>query len=230
MKVCEIFETIQGEGLYTGAITTFIRFMGCSLLCPKCDTAYAQKVASDSPEVGPPYIIDKMLDINPNVRHVCITGGEPLEQPARELDILLKSISLWHGSRNLESITIETNGARSIAAFVNQPYRRILSFSVDYKPPSTGKTQNMIVQNYMHLTNRDVIKFVCADDGDVDCAFGLIRMLADKNTCQAIMLFHADGGRPEQWLSKLILRKGTLFTNRFDIRLGVQLHKFYKVK
>lgn len=33
--------TIQGEGYWTGALVDFIRFYGCPVGCPWCDTGYA---------------------------------------------------------------------------------------------------------------------------------------------------------------------------------------------
>lgn len=41
MKVNEIFSSIDGEGLTTGALATFVRLTGCNLRCSYCDTAYA---------------------------------------------------------------------------------------------------------------------------------------------------------------------------------------------
>lgn len=36
----EIYESIQGEGLYTGVPTIFIRLQGCPLRCTWCDSKY----------------------------------------------------------------------------------------------------------------------------------------------------------------------------------------------
>ncbi|UPT14757.1 7-carboxy-7-deazaguanine synthase QueE [Buchnera aphidicola] len=36
----EIFQTIQGEGSYTGTPSIFIRLQGCPVHCPWCDTKY----------------------------------------------------------------------------------------------------------------------------------------------------------------------------------------------
>lgn len=36
-NVCEIFETLQGEGRYSGRPALFIRLHGCNLKCPFCD-------------------------------------------------------------------------------------------------------------------------------------------------------------------------------------------------
>ena len=41
MKVIEIFDSIDGEGLRTGQTASFIRLAGCNLRCTYCDTLYA---------------------------------------------------------------------------------------------------------------------------------------------------------------------------------------------
>ena len=40
MKITEIFQSIQGEGKYTGYPMTFIRTSGCTRKCSFCDTPY----------------------------------------------------------------------------------------------------------------------------------------------------------------------------------------------
>ena len=41
MKVCEIFKSIEGEGLRTGLAAVFVRLHGCNLRCSYCDSMYA---------------------------------------------------------------------------------------------------------------------------------------------------------------------------------------------
>lgn len=75
MRIAEIFQSIQGEGLLTGTPSVFVRASGCNLRCWFCDTPYA----SWRPE-GEDLAVDDILD---EVRrfeaaHVVITGGEPM--------------------------------------------------------------------------------------------------------------------------------------------------------
>lgn len=37
-QVNEIFTSVQGEGVYTGTLATFIRLQGCTVGCPWCDS------------------------------------------------------------------------------------------------------------------------------------------------------------------------------------------------
>ena len=41
-KINEIFYSLQGEGYYTGTPAVFIRFSGCNLKCPFCDTQHEE--------------------------------------------------------------------------------------------------------------------------------------------------------------------------------------------
>ena len=73
LRIAEIFESIQGEGLLTGTPSTFIRVSGCNLRCSWCDTPYA----SWNPE-GPTLTVDEILEQVGSPSHVVLTGGEPM--------------------------------------------------------------------------------------------------------------------------------------------------------
>ncbi|MBO8477106.1 MAG: 7-carboxy-7-deazaguanine synthase QueE, partial [Bacteroidetes bacterium] len=40
-RINEIFYSLQGEGYFTGTPSVFIRFSGCNLKCPFCDTDHS---------------------------------------------------------------------------------------------------------------------------------------------------------------------------------------------
>jgi 7-carboxy-7-deazaguanine synthase len=75
LRIAEIFTSIQGEGIWTGVPSTFIRISGCNLRCIWCDTKYA----SWNPE-GPTLGICEVAEEaeRAGVEHVVLTGGEPL--------------------------------------------------------------------------------------------------------------------------------------------------------
>ena len=79
-RVSEIFTSIEGEGIFVGKKTLFIRFSGCHLKCRWCDTKYALPLDS-----GTEYQIDEIEDLiirelQPFTYKVNFTGGEPLLQ------------------------------------------------------------------------------------------------------------------------------------------------------
>ncbi len=145
--LAELFEGIQGEGLFAGYHHAFIRLAGCSLGCKYCDTRYAQKqdgpfrvlrgagtvikelesptsVATTVKELG------SLINSSSSISAVCVTGGEPLEQPVF-LGELLKAIEPFE-----VPILLETNGVE------HESLDRLLNLlgiiSIDIKLPSTS--------------------------------------------------------------------------------------------
>jgi 7-carboxy-7-deazaguanine synthase len=74
------WETIQGEGPFTGSPAVFIRLAGCNMNCPGCDTDYT----SNRETLTYVQIVDRVMDLRQSDKHTCrlvvITGGEPLRQ------------------------------------------------------------------------------------------------------------------------------------------------------
>jgi organic radical activating enzyme len=99
-RMREIFSTIQGEGRNTGLPATFIRFAGCNLNCPWCDTRRQAKDFLALPE-----IMAKVRKFRN--RAVIVTGGEPTMVVGIG-DVLkkLKDEGYW--------LALETNGLRAI--------------------------------------------------------------------------------------------------------------------
>ena len=104
-RVNEIFYTLQGEGAHSGIPAVFVRFSGCNLKCPWCDTEFA-----DYTEMSAEQIVKEMLcsyDTPNERRKMCVlTGGEPSLQVDKELIDALHTAGFY--------ICIETNGTRPL--------------------------------------------------------------------------------------------------------------------
>jgi 7-carboxy-7-deazaguanine synthase len=100
VKITEIFYSVQGEGVFTGMPSVFVRTSGCNLRCTWCDTPYT----SWSPEGVEMSVADVLAEVRrqPST-HVVVTGGEPMIQPA-----LVELTNALHDSGL--HITIETAG------------------------------------------------------------------------------------------------------------------------
>lgn len=105
LPVVEIFSSMQGEGIHTGAPATFIRLAGCNLQCSFCDTDF-----SFYSVMGFTEIFDQLLKYKN--RLVVITGGEPLIH-----EKLHDFINQLRGFLPDVLIEIETNGTIKIPEF-----------------------------------------------------------------------------------------------------------------
>ncbi len=91
MQVNEIFKSIQGEGPNFGKPAIFLRTAQCNLKCTWCDTKYTWdwKNYDFSKEVKE-MTIDEVKDAiaELEIKHLVITGGEPLLQQGDLADLL----------------------------------------------------------------------------------------------------------------------------------------------
>lgn len=72
-KINEIFYSLQGEGYYTGTPAVFIRFSGCNLQCPWCDTKHQEGEFLEDTEI----VSQAVACSGGTARMVVLTGGEP---------------------------------------------------------------------------------------------------------------------------------------------------------
>jgi 7-carboxy-7-deazaguanine synthase len=75
MKIAEIYRSIQGEGLLTGAPSVFVRASGCNLRCWFCDTPYTSWNAEGA-DMSTDEIVAQVEEWD--CPHVVLTGGEPM--------------------------------------------------------------------------------------------------------------------------------------------------------
>jgi len=123
LLVNEIFETIQGEGSFTGTPSIFVRLQGCPVGCPWCDTQHTWDVlpdkrisadiillkSADSPtyfETSSSGLLALLAEQKYTANHVVITGGEPCMYDLIELT----SAAIDKGF----SVQIETSGTYEV--------------------------------------------------------------------------------------------------------------------
>ncbi len=104
-KINEIFYSLQGEGHHTGYPSVFIRFSGCNLACPFCDTHHKDGI----------YMSDD--DIIRAVKlyradWIILTGGEPALWID---DDFVRTLKRATGKK----VAIETNGTRPVPPSVD---------------------------------------------------------------------------------------------------------------
>lgn len=118
----ELFETIQGEGVYTGIPAVFIRLQGCPVGCSWCDTKHTWEI-DGSKRVPFGDVICKTVASkswvnisadelalycknNFTAKHVVITGGEPCIYNLKPLCEILERFDF--------KVQVETSGTHPI--------------------------------------------------------------------------------------------------------------------
>lgn len=95
-KINEIFYSIQGEGCNAGKAAIFVRFSGCNLQCPFCDTEHETGTQMTAAEIC------AEICQHPTML-VVLTGGEPTLFLDKELCDAIHTTG--------KKIAIETNGS-----------------------------------------------------------------------------------------------------------------------
>jgi len=200
VKLTETFVSIQGEADTVGWPTLFIRLTGCPLRCSYCDTGYAFYGGEWRDVAG---LVE--LARASGVRHVCVTGGEPLAQKSCH-DLLTALCDAGF------DVSLETSGAMDVTQ-VDSRVSRV----VDIKTPDSGEADRNRLANLDVLAPGDQVKIVVCSRADYEWARELLRS-RERWPCQ-VLLSPSWGQLEPRQLAEWILE------DRLDARLQLQLHK-----
>ncbi|NCD09259.1 MAG: 7-carboxy-7-deazaguanine synthase QueE [Negativicutes bacterium] len=139
--IIEIFESVQGEGTFSGLGADFIRLAGCNLRCSWCDTQHSYDLASadllDVEEILTKWHFDQPI--------VVITGGEPTLYDLGPLVKALKARGKF--------VTLETNGTNPV----------LDEWGIDWVTVSPKPDSNYVIN-----CRANELKYVVDDDFKVD--------------------------------------------------------------
>lgn len=78
-------DTIQGEGISTGVVSSFLRLQGCTLECIWCDTLEVWKFGNEYSfdEIFKLWEDNNLIQKFKEGQHLILTGGSPLKQQNR---------------------------------------------------------------------------------------------------------------------------------------------------
>jgi 7-carboxy-7-deazaguanine synthase len=229
----QVAGTIQGEGKLVGVPSLFVRLAGCNLRCQwnlsdggisTCDTSYANDGTGFSTWHEVKEVVDVVINNLDNIRHVVITGGEPLLQK----DSLIEFCRLLKSKKNIH-ITIETNGtieAGPLDEFIDlYSVSPKLSNAVVVK---SGQLPLYDVQSFIdsvrRSSNKDLqIKFVVSDYSEEDKIKNFLDKFINWND-EDIMIMPA--GTTNEILHRsskpalaIAVKNGWRFTSRLHITL-----------
>ena len=140
------------------------------------------------------------------VRHVTVTGGEPLAQ--KPCKLLLKQLC----DAGYE-VSLETSGALD----VSQLDERVIKV-MDLKTPGSGEEARNLYSNLEQLTQQDQVKFVLCDAQDYVWAKQKLTEHALADRCEVLFSpshGELDPARLADWI----------LADRLPVRMQIQLHK-----
>lgn len=175
----EMFQTLQGEGYFTGVPAIFVRLQGCPVGCAWCDTKHtwdtlaerdiplinvlAKTAESDEWGVASSEdVLDIITRQRWTARHVVITGGEPCIHDLIPLTHLLEK----HGF----SCQIETSGTHDV--------RCTTSTWVTVSPKVNMRGGYGVLSEA--LTRADEIKHPVGRQRDIEALDALLATLEDS--------------------------------------------------
>lgn len=206
LLITEIFHSLQGETSLSGLRFAFIRLTGCNLRCGYCDSTYSFKGGRKMS------VAAILAEIEPyGVKHVLITGGEPLLQ--RNTPALVQSLN-----EAGYQVSIETHGEVAVAPLAGKA--RLI---MDIKTPGSKMCRGGFEKNLPFLGSNDEIKFVITSRSDYEWARNVIQTQLVGLPVREILLSPVIGSAgcdyDYQWLAEQILQ------DRLLVRLQLQLHK-----
>jgi len=129
-RITEVFESVQGEGLYLGEKQIFVRFFDCNLRCSYCDTK-----PNIFTEYEPTELFEEIKLYGNKYHSVSFTGGEPLLYK----DFLKETFKLTseYGHKHY----LETNG--TLYSELGELIDHIDIVAMDLKFPSSSGMGNL---------------------------------------------------------------------------------------
>ncbi|WPC72626.1 7-carboxy-7-deazaguanine synthase QueE [Vibrio porteresiae] len=219
-KVNEMFETIQGEGVFTGVPAVFVRLQECPVGCAWCDTKQTWD-ASPQDERSFDLILAKTAD-NPTwcsataqdiveryrtqgytAKHIVITGGEPCIYDLRPLTEAFEA----HGCR----CQIETSGTSEVITSPNT--------WVTVSPKVAMKGKLPVLDSALQRANE--IKHPVATDSDIENLDELLlRANVSAETVVALQPISQKPRATQLCIDTCIAR---------NWRLSIQTHKYLSI-
>ncbi|MDR1241103.1 MAG: 4Fe-4S cluster-binding domain-containing protein [Oscillospiraceae bacterium] len=212
LRLCQIFKSLSGEGLRSGYPATLVRFGGCNLSCRYCDTKYSWNYYHNTS-------VEEILG-DERVRSagfIIIAGGEPFYQ----CDEIFRLIGILAKSKIVE---IETNGVnlfdnikKLYGALDLSDYKKNIRICSDYKTEESDEYARGALDGFELLTEKDCIKVVVQDFGDVDLAEKLVVRFRRTNVLVSPCYGEIDPAK----LADYMIDK-----NYLNLKMQIQLNKF----
>lgn len=220
-RIAEVFDSIQGEGLYLGEKQLFVRFYGCNLSCKFCDTKLGRFM-----EYEPQELIDELKLYGNGFHSVSFTGGEPLLQKD-----FLKEVS-WMAADCGHLNYLETNG--TLPAELKEVIKHIDIVAMDIKLPSSTGMQELWLMHHRFLevaSSKEVfVKTIIGEETEEKDIRRAIELIKQVNNAVIMVLQPNSFHDIKKLKAKLDNFKGICMENRIISCVIPQMHKVIGVK
>lgn len=180
--VNEVFTSLQGEGMFTGTPSTFIRLQGCDVGCSWCDTKHTWKLNKNHEHDNKTIQLKsqivaktwsnieliRLLEIiqadHDSTKHLVITGGEPtlhnLQPLCHQLTLMGKFVQIETSGTSEINVTPDT--WVTLSPKIGKTYKKkLLGSSVhranEIKFPIQNESDieqlKLLIQEYKHLNH-----------------------------------------------------------------------------
>lgn len=219
LKISEIFESLQGEGISSGTPCVFVRLAQCNLHCTWCDTKYTwdferyryeDEVSEQSAEA-----VAERVNQAPS-RRLVLTGGEPLlQQRALRTFFAALAADIF--------VEVETNGTVQPEDFA---VSRVNQWNVSPKLANAGDPEQFRIRppvlSALRDTGRAYLKLVVAEPHDLVEADALVARLAWPS--ERVLLMPQASDRAQLRARSLVVAEAAQTRAfRFSSRLHLEL-------
>jgi organic radical activating enzyme len=217
----EYFQSIQGEGNYSGVNSLFIRFHYCNLTCTWCDTKYSWLGKPNDEKVYTSNDIKDIITASPS-HHIIFTGGEPT---LYSLDKLMVPGKKFHVETNgtyipTEPLEIKFKDARLAREGMEQSIIEQFNWVVSPKLSNARQEINERSLQYWAKADFCIFKFIIRSISDMEETESIIQQFSIPRDKVYIGL---EGQTLESQLRKDLVEEIIRYGYHFSPRLHVLL-------
>lgn len=220
MRLAELYQSVQGEGLLTGVPSVFVRASGCNLRCWFCDTPFTSW-EPEGEDVSVEEIAARVL--GRDCQHVVLTGGEPM--------LFAELIPLTAALRAAgQHITIETAGTLylPVACDLMSISPKLANSTPDEARAGRWRARHERARHAPDVIRRLMaeypyqLKFVVDSSADADEVLRYLDELPATVDCSRVMLMpqgidRAALARQAEWLIPYCRDHGLVYCPRMQI-------------
>ncbi len=167
--VSEIFQSIQGEGNYSGVNSLFIRFQFCNLTCSWCDTKYSWNENSGKYSL---YNSESLKNIikESKSKHIIFTGGEPLLHKLDDLIVDGKKIHVETNGTIIPTEPLKLQMGSTLISRQAMNHTKIKNFNFVVSPKLSNSRQKINEESISYWSQQDncIFKFIVQVKEDIE--------------------------------------------------------------